>query len=270
MQKITTTKIIFNFTDECTMECPYCYIPFKKDKVSKLNSLRVMEKLCEFEPSKITIGGGDPLSYNFLPELVKVAYNQTKNVHIDTNGYGHIKNPNNLKKIIPYLSLLGLPLDGHNSTAHGNMRQDNKHFKIVIDLIEETKKYNLNLKVNTVLSSKNYKEIDKLAKLLLEYDIKQWSIFQFWPLARGFEKQKDYYIDTNLYKSITSNLIINFPHLPIKAASIENRKSNYLFVTHNGNTYTISPSNPYKYKFLGSIFQNDIIDLWNQYSHSSS
>jgi len=265
-KKISTDKVIFNFTDSCNMDCPYCYIPFRKTKITKFKTIEVMKRICELNPTKITIGGGDPLMYSFLEDLVKIAYNETKNVHIDTNGYGYLKDKKNLEKILPYVSLLGLPLDGHNNTIHTNMRNDNKHFDIIIGMLNDLKHYKVNIKINTVLSKKNYTHISKLAELISSFNIFQWSIFQFWELEKGKNNKDDYLIDSELFNKTIDSLKEEYPLLPIKASSVNDRKSDYLFVTQNGDTYTVMPNNHTEYIFIGSIFDDKVLEIWSKYN----
>ncbi len=70
------------------MRCQWCYIPFRGGAPKPGQSLSVLRRLINHGFKVITIGGGDPTSYQFWGDLAREARSNGLFVHLDTNGIG--------------------------------------------------------------------------------------------------------------------------------------------------------------------------------------
>lgn len=272
MNPIIIDEIIFNFAHKCTMKCSFCYIPFDTNIVNKKYCFKILKRLKEINPNKLTIGGGDPLSYSFLPELLNEAKNNFNDIHLDTSGINfNMHNKEKITLILDSISQIGLPLDGHNSEIHGKMRDNYTHFDIVIEILNYLSKHHIqvNIKINTVLSKINETSIYHITKIINNFNVVQWSIFQFWSISNNNINNK-YNIKEDDFKTIVKLIKKDFPKIPIKALAISKRKNNYFFVKHNGDVYTVSKKNDNQYNFIGSIFQSNILDIWQEAINTES
>ena len=66
-------RAVLNFSDNCVMNCEWCYVSFDNIPVYKKTVISVVKKLCDLGFSSITIGGGDPFQNDFIFELIEFA-----------------------------------------------------------------------------------------------------------------------------------------------------------------------------------------------------
>lgn len=128
--KISLYNISFEVTNQCNLDCLYCYNHWKKDEVFKeLNSyikaiktLKQLFKIADIE--RISFTGGEPfLSERFL-EIILFCRLQNKKVSIISNG--------NTGKLVDYkqciemgVSLFQFPFLSQNPEIHDNLTNVN-------------------------------------------------------------------------------------------------------------------------------------------------
>src|ERR1700728_318992 len=83
-----STRIVLNFAHRCNMSCEWCYVPFAGERPAADLCKRIIERSAAIGFKVFTFGGGDPMLYEFLPELIVSAKNCGLFVHVDTNGIG--------------------------------------------------------------------------------------------------------------------------------------------------------------------------------------
>lgn len=256
-------KVNFSFTNQCNMRCDFCYVPFRSSAIDEAKINRIVSRISELKIKKVVISGGDPFLYKKLIQLLMQFFESGHAVHLDSN----FKNaPLNfleqleMAKIVPSF---GLPLDGSNENFHSLMRGEKKHFQTVCHWISRLVSAGFDVKVNTVVSSKNIDDLWNIEKLLNTLKIKRWSLYQFWPMATGLENAEKHSIDIIQFDSIVSDLV-SHSDIAIGGGSIEERKSNYMFVRSDGGVYTVDPANYHLYVELGSIFDANILERWSQ------
>jgi len=244
------------------MACSYCYVPFNDSKVTEREALRVIHAIRELGPRSVTLSGGDPFMYPFLPRLLAEVDDGERFIQIDTNAKS--MRPRDISILNERVDLLGLPLDGSTTKCHGEMRDDPKHFAVVLGWLDRLHSEPVKIKINTVLSKFNEADMLALGCLLAERGIQRWSTYQFWPMEEGQKNALRFAMETSRYQDLVSTLRTSYPEIRIEDASIENRDGTYFFVTHGGLVYTVDPSDYRLYLQLGSIFESDIVDRWLQ------
>lgn len=250
----------FNFADKCNLGCKFCYIPFSRSPVREKEVRRVLERLIGLGVRTITIGGGDPLMYGFIPDVVSDIRPSLSFLQLDSNLVTLTKQV--VDAISPFVDVLGVPLDGSRSSVHDYMRSAPGHFDTVLDALSLLGSA-IPLKVNTVLSGVNQDDLPHLAMLVGDLNPRLWSIYQFWPIgARASRFAKRFTLSADSYTALVNALLLNFPSLPIEPGLISDRNDSYFFVTHSGDAYCVSDFDPNTYHFLGSVFDDDILQKW--------
>lgn len=251
-------RVVLNFTSRCSMVCPYCYVPFDYSTVNPVQLAQVVESVLQLKPETLTIGGGDPFSYALVDEILRQCRRAHVFVQVDTNGRGLEKK--HVPAIVECVDLLGLPLDGPDARTHGTMRGDTTHFSLVEGWIKTLVDLGVPLKVNSVISRVNIDSIPDLGLYLRALGVRKWSLYQFWPMERGLEHVERFHLDTDVFLKMAQSVSASCPDMRVEVGSITRRRSDYLFVTHNGSMYTIDPNDITKYLSLGSVFRPEDVE----------
>src|SRR5262245_189437 len=88
------SRVIFNFVARCNMACTFCYVPFDDRRANYTKAVKVLERVLAWRVSALVIGGGDPLIYDYTPDLLAIARKRQPElfVQLDTNALGALRN----------------------------------------------------------------------------------------------------------------------------------------------------------------------------------
>jgi MoaA/NifB/PqqE/SkfB family radical SAM enzyme len=205
--------------------------------------------------------------YEHFRDLLKYSAGLGFEVQVDTNGLA--LRPNDYDLLDSHVSLISLPIDGPNSVSHDLMRGKSQQFERALYHLENLRKSRVRIKVNTVVSALNRKQIPALGALLATYRIDHWSLFQFWPLHSARAHSDHYAISDEEYHALVQELGRKPNGLHIETGTIKERQGYHCFVTHRGAVYTHHPHRHSEYRWLGSIFDDASIDAWKRIAISS-
>jgi len=145
--------------------------------------MMLVKQLCEYGFKKINFAGGEPLLCSRLPDLIHAAKSGGMTTSVITNG--SLLNEKWLKKVDKTLDWIGISIDSLKPETNkqlGRFVPDGKipDIEFYLDLGKLVKKYGFLLKVNTVVTSLNFKE--KLHKMIRRLRPIKWKIFQVLPI----------------------------------------------------------------------------------------
>ena len=97
---------------------------------------------------------------------------------------GRAITPELLIELQPYLDTLTLSIDSATDNIHNEMGRGIGHGEHVFKILDFIKENNIDIevKINTILTTKNTSGFLNLAKVLSKYKLKRWKIFKFIPL----------------------------------------------------------------------------------------
>jgi MoaA/NifB/PqqE/SkfB family radical SAM enzyme len=258
-------RVNFNFLAKCNMSCPYCYCPFDGEEGDVGLWKKIVDRIVSWGCFSITFGGGDPFLYSEFSELLTHANKRRgllKFIQVDTNGIG--VRAHHYPSIKENVDLLGLPLDGSDNATHGLMRSNLKHFDKVINLLTELSRMSVPIKINTVVSRRNVDDLGDLLELLSHFQIRIWSLYEFWPLGLyGSVHKEEYAVPHELFLERAQWIRETCEFAQVEIGSIDKRSRAYFFVSQTGRAYAIKSSNVEEYVELGSVFDDEVIDRWD-------
>ena len=162
-------------TNVCNAACDYCYRLDCEDKYMNIEIFKkVLNKLQEMDCKRIAITGGEPTLHPKLQEMIKLAYDSGFYVDLLTNGIlVDLDDP-----IYQKISIICLSLDG--VTDVGNKHREKAQTEITKKLIEQykSKEYPFTIKVSSVVTHSNYKEMVKFGKKFLNDKRIIWRLFK--------------------------------------------------------------------------------------------
>lgn len=208
------------------MRCKFCFATFQdvkhsilpKGHLSKEQAVEVVLHLAEIGFEKITFAGGEPTLCPWLPDLISTAKNAGLTTMLVSNGSK--LNERFLQANQHHLDWIAVSIDSLNADTNiAAGRAISGITPLSIDyyasLIDRIKQYGYGLKINTVVSRKNYTE--NMSDFIRYAKPKRWKVFQVLPMIGqndnridGFtitENEFQYFIDNHSSVQDSTNII---------------------------------------------------------------
>lgn len=191
-------SVNYHLIRPCNMSCKYCFATFNDSKkdfpkgmLSKNESLNLIDRLVKTGFEKITFAGGEPTLVKWLPDLIRRAKAGGLTTMIVSNGSMLTKEY--LAGLKGALDWVTISIDSVVAATNEKIGRQSRHslpdenyYQGLVDRIREA---GFRLKINTVVSSKNYKE--RLGNFIAQAKPERWKIFQVLPI----KGQNDKYMD---------------------------------------------------------------------------
>lgn len=172
----------FHLVKACNFKCKYCYATFNDissiglSKSKQFELLKILYESRKF--NKINFAGGEPTLVPHIKVLIKYAKELGFETSIVTNA-SRIDS-NWVKDIAPYLDILTVSIDSIDGLKNIDIGRNQKGItinnKALLNLAESCKLYNMNLKINTVVSKFNKnQDISLFINQLMPF---RWKILQ--------------------------------------------------------------------------------------------
>ncbi len=150
----------YHLTKSCNCQCKYCFARFTDidgyPMLHEEESINLIKQLADSRYfDKINFAGGEPLLVPHLPNLIKCAKECGLRTSVVTNGSK--LNPEIVKQMAKYLDILTISIDSLNTETNAKIGNFISLDKLPL-IIETIHKENINLKINTVVSSFNKEE----------------------------------------------------------------------------------------------------------------
>lgn len=194
--------------EHCNYKCRYCFSHFNTKSILSIKEWKeIVDNISSsISVRRFNIAGGEPLLYPQIDELIEYIKSKGIDVSIITNGillneYFIERHAENLETIgISMDSLLGDTLKKLNcKTVKDEMLDREKLFNIA----QKIKDSNIKLKVNTVVTKENYKEI--LSNDLAKLNVDRWKILKMKPFKNDNFSNYDLDITDEEFKYFLEN-----------------------------------------------------------------
>jgi len=222
--------------------------------VDELLCYEILDR-CKQIGDKIVFSGAEPFLYRNILSLLKYTVGKNIFLQIDTNGL--LLNSILISKLKNIINLISVSID----LVREKYSKIDNNFNRILSVLKYINYFGIPLKINTIVTKININHLNKLFNILKNFDITLWSFYQF--CGNAYMKddiKKNFYVsDKNFICSI--NEIESCCNFPIEI-NLANDRCNFL-VTNIGNVYNE------KLKKVGSIFDKDIFEKWEQSSNFS-
>lgn len=185
-------SVNFHLWEPCNMRCKFCFATFQdvkqsilpKGHLSREQAIEVVLRLAEFGFEKITFAGGEPTLCPWLSVLIRTAKTNGMTTMIVTNG-SRISDAF-LQENLGFLDWISVSIDSLNAATNvamgraiaGNTPLSQDYYTSLIDRI---KRPGYGLKINSVVTSKNYGE--DMSEFISFVKPRRWKILQVLPIA---------------------------------------------------------------------------------------
>ena len=197
-------------TSKCNFNCPHCYASTwfsKKDALSFQDFKSLIFQAIPLGVKKVTFTGGEPLTYKYICDAIKLCMDSGLRVEIETNGslieilFNKIKNY--LKKIE-----FSISYDGENMRPSSyNVREN----------IVKLASMGCSLKLQTVLTLLNISEIDDILMFSQKLKIKNRVFLTHSPTGNG-ENLKS--LDFHECLSVVKKIKLKYAHAVLELPDV--------------------------------------------------
>ncbi|MBP7553799.1 MAG: radical SAM protein [Spirochaetes bacterium] len=210
-------KIIIEITQDCNLDCLYCYNIWKNDKFnykisnSYNKSIKLLKRLYKLFPIKhITFTGGEPLISERFLEVVLFAKMKKSSVTIITNGTNNDDNIfTELKDI--NVNLFEAPFHSMIPEEHDKMTNREGSHKKVLQSINSLLNLGLKVVIVIIATKINYHSIENTILYLKDLGINQIMLNRFNIGGKGIynnEKLRLNSSDLNMLFHKVDNLLV--------------------------------------------------------------
>lgn len=235
-------------TSRCNLNCDFCFRRLNINEVSFNQIKEVIKKLAEYNTTTLVLSGGEPLLVKDIKKILKFAKKLGIRTVLQSNG---ILLKKRLSSFVPYINWISLSLDGYNEQTNAIMRSV-KQFKATVEILPLIKKHDIKIKLGTIVTKKNYKNIKNIGKLIQPY-VTVWKLYQFYPRAYTYARKNknQFIINDDTFLKTSKEIRRAFPKLSISTHSIkEFNKSPCLLMNPNGDVYITRNAKDY---FIGNL-----------------
>lgn len=167
--KVDEKRVIWEVTKYCNYKCKHCCASANlvdtKDELSKEECIDILKQLKDFGIKEIYFSGGEPFSRSDMLDILKFARKLDICCNISTNGSylteSIVKQLEELK-----LNKVHISLDS-NCEKDFNRFRGGDYFEPTINSIKLLKKYNIYVRVGTVIWKENYQKLEEMIQFLI-------------------------------------------------------------------------------------------------------
>lgn len=235
-KKLTREIAHYLIGNTCPLNCDFCFWEKRYNDIKTSDKKRIIDQISNVGFKGIIFSGGDP---SYCKDLIKILeYSKSKKLFVSLHTTGLNINKKKALELTKHLDILSLTIDGSNDKKVFNMRKNKILFQKTISLIKFFNKSGVNVDIKTIVTLKNYDDIENIARLLKNYKIHEWYLFEFTPLNKAKEFMKDFYIPTKKYDALIFKLKKKYPKLKINDCRSSEMPENTCFINVIGEVYT--------------------------------
>ncbi len=261
-------NVSWHITFKCNYDCQFCFRPNFGQECSFEEAKKIIDKLAKAGLKKISWGGGEPLLWPRIFDLIKYTKSLGITTMIITNG--ELLNFEKIRKMEKVLDWLNLPLDGSCDKVQDLMTRKEGHFSRTMKVIDyiNNNKLDIKLKINTVASKLNKDDIINIATIIKKEKIKRWKIFQFYPIRQtGAKNSKIFSIKESDFLRIKEEVLPLFENSKqmVVFETNQDMERSYFAIAPSGKVYVSHGEKDYivgdlKVDSVEKIWQNKLID----------
>lgn len=263
MSKKMPNSVCWNITSRCNEYCRFCYRDTDSREISFENQKKVIDQIAAAGIKKLTFAGGEPLLVENIQQLIRYAKEKDLMVSLTTNSI--LLEGELLEFCLRELDWLTMSLDGDSNETQSRMTRHGKHYDKVMQVLRMAADYpdrNCKIKLNTVVSNKNHREVRNMVPIVLENTVDRWKLFQFVPL-RGAARAngREFEIADAVFLSAVKEVktAMGREEKRVSACDREAIEHAHFVIFPNGD---IKISDDLQDRILGNALRDNLQQLW--------
>ena len=185
----------YEVTQACDLVCKHCRASAQEDahpgQLDTARSKALIDQIATFpRPPMMVMTGGDPLKRADLFELIGHAAASGLHVALTPSATPLATFEAFSRAKEAGVKALGISLDGPSAEIHDAFRGWEGSFQRTLVMLQTARELELPVQVNTTVTRRNFKQLDRIAEVLSEQGIAMWSVFFLVPVGRGVEEER--------------------------------------------------------------------------------
>jgi MoaA/NifB/PqqE/SkfB family radical SAM enzyme len=166
-------------TAKCNLHCSFCYGPSQNADDDRSLTDATLARIHASSARAVTLCGGEPLVRRDLGDLLEMLAPARKILVLNTNGELLRFRASRDPRLIEIPDIIGISIDGPDSSGHQSMRGTLADFAEVIAAAHYANAHGKRLKIGTVVSRLNIDTIPRMAELVRELHPMCWRLYQY-------------------------------------------------------------------------------------------
>jgi radical SAM protein len=185
----------YEVTLACDLVCKHCRASAQEqphdEQLSTEQSKRLIEQIATFPRRPMLVfTGGDPLKRADVFELmqhaigcgIEIALTPSATPLATAEAFSRARQAG--------VRRLGISLDGADAATHDAFRGWEGSFARTLEMLENARRLEMAVQVNTSITRRNVDQVDAIAELLAGYGIAMWAAFFLVPVGRGMDEER--------------------------------------------------------------------------------
>jgi len=192
-----TSPLMFYYevTLACDLVCKHCRASAQEQphpqELDSQQSKALLAQAATFpRPPNVVLTGGDPLKRRDLFALIEHARAAGLQVALTPSATPLATREAFARAKQAGISALGISLDGADAETHDAFRGWEGSFARTMQMLEDARRLQLPVQINTTITTRNVHQIDAIAELLVDKGIFMWSVFFLVPVGRGAQETR--------------------------------------------------------------------------------
>lgn len=210
--------VVWNLTNRCNIgTCEYCYQDASTNKSNnELNleqKLDLIDQLADIGAGYVVFSGGEPLTDKNFFEIIEYTTRKNLGVSVATNGI--LLGEETAKRLKETdVRTISISLNSTNPETHNSFTGKEGCWQKSIKAIENAKKYDLRVETDSIISSRNFSELEDLIEFEKSLGIDRIKLFSIVPVGRGkhvngkLTKEQEGILLQTAYKHLLSGIDI--------------------------------------------------------------
>lgn len=202
LPSVTTIMV----TGVCGLRCPFCFGPVPTTPMLDISEWRNILKFLRIHSvAVLLIGGGEPTAYPQIHEFLEAA----RALGFRTSLATSCQSPSRVGSLLDYLDWIEISLHGSNAALHSQSGLTPHCLDGVFEVLDVlSRRQYPNVKINTVVSHINWRNLEAIAQRLVSYRVCTFKWLEVRPrgqalvnidwLPWSFAENKDYLNETRM------------------------------------------------------------------------
>lgn len=284
--------VIISLTGQCNLKCRHCMAQDISQEEDKLSYSRILQLLDEFDQYGLKVlkfSGRETTLHPKFWDILEYATSKRFAVTLLTNGklleVSNMRKLHAIKKRRKRGFNVSISLDGFDRESHEFIRGDGT-FDVTVNNIINLISNGFIPCINTVIHKKNYKNIDKMIKFLMDLGVQYITLSMLMEIGEMKENNEIALDDFEISEAIIdmSDVVVNYKDKLTITLDTKHLKTDKLntpsenlgwgknvcpagissvFINHNGDVYPCVEGAGIKELVTGNILSTSLKNIWD-------